>query len=52
MSKERIQSIKNEANSAKEKLMSLEDKLLNNGAIKEAEQLNKIIAKLELWQNR
>lgn len=52
MKKEIVKEIKNDANSAKEQLMRLEDKLLNNGAIKEAEQLNKIIAKLEIWQNK
>lgn len=52
MKKEEINNIKSEANHAKESLMSLEEKLIDIGAIKEAEQLNKIIMKLEIWQNR
>lgn len=50
--KSKISHYKAEANAPKNRLIEIEDKLRNCGAIKEADQLSKIIGKLEAWQNR
>lgn len=48
----RLSSIKGDANAAKSRLIDVMDKLLCEGFIKEAEQLEKIIIRLEVWQNK
>ncbi len=52
MKNDKIESLKSDCNSPKEKLMSIQNQLNEIGAVKEAEQLDKIIIKLEVWQNR
>ena len=47
-----IASFKLEANSAKDKLIAIEDGLREMGAAKEANSLSTIIARLEAWQNK
>lgn len=49
---EYIENLKLEANSAKDKLMAIEDSLREVGAIREANGLSAIIARLEAWQNK
>ena len=50
--KERIESLKSDANSAKERLMNIAQELYQERAIREAKSLETIIAKLEAWQNK
>lgn len=47
-----VKHIKAEAESAKWKLIELRENLYAAYACKEAEQLGKIIARLEAWQNK
>lgn len=49
---EYINNLKLEANSAKDKLMDIEDSLREVGANREANSLSTIIARLEAWQNK
>lgn len=49
---ELIKGLKHECNSPKRDLMDIQRQLLNAGATKEAEQLGKIIGRLEAWQNK
>jgi hypothetical protein len=49
--REKIEEIKNDANRAKERLIDLLNQLEEIGATKEAEALDKIIVKLEVWQH-
>lgn len=49
---EYINNLKLEANSAKDKLMAIEDSLREVGANREANSLSTIIARLEAWQNK
>lgn len=49
---DRIARAKGEASKAKMELITLMDKLTDMGAVKEAEQLERIIIRLEVWQNR
>ena len=50
--KQRIESLKAEANNAKYKLMDIAEKLYQEKAIREAKSLETIITKLEAWQNK
>ena len=50
--KEAIARRKNDVNEAKHRLMEVQDSLYEIGAIKEADQLGQIIARLEIWQNK
>jgi threonine aldolase len=50
--KSEIQSLKSDCNEPKERLISVMNHLSEIGAVKEADQLEKIIIKLEVWQNR
>lgn len=50
--KEAIAKRKNDANEAKHQLIEVQDSLYEIGAMKEAEQLGRIIEKLEIWQNK
>ena len=43
--------LKGKANTAKMELISIYNSLVEHGCIKEAEKLDKIIIKLEVWQN-
>lgn len=47
-----VKEIKSECNNPKEKLIRIMDELLSSGNVKEAKQLEKIIIKLEIWQNK
>ena len=49
---EEISRIKDDANNAKHRLIELEMELYELGAIREANTLGTIIAKLEIWQNK
>ena len=49
---EEIQKIKEEANTAKDRLIRAMDELREMGAIREANSLETIIIKLEQWQNK
>lgn len=49
--KEIIEKAKSEANSPKDRLISILDELENAGATRDAKKLEKIIVMLELWQN-
>lgn len=46
-----VQKAKAEANSPKDKLISILHELEECGAIREAKKLESIIIKLEIWQN-
>ena len=48
----RLSRIKGDANSAKSRLIEVMSKLEDEGFTKEAEQLGKIIIRLEVWQNK
>lgn len=50
--KSKIQHYKDECNEAKGRLMEVLDGLYSIGANKEAQQLGKIIFRLEIWQNK
>lgn len=50
--KQRIEQLKSDVNVPKHKLMEIVDKLYYCGAIREAKSLEKIIIKLEIWQNK
>ena len=50
--KEQVERLKGEANNAKDRLISIEYALEEIGAIREAQTLGTIIAKLEAWQNK
>ena len=50
--KEEVRRKKDDANEAKHRLMNLQDELYAMGAVTDAEQLGKIIVRLEVWQNR
>lgn len=47
-----MESLKADANSIKERLMNIVQELYQERAIKEAQILETIIAKLEVWQNQ
>lgn len=47
-----VQRIKSEINPAKERLMRAADELREAGAIRDANSLETIIEKLEIWQNK
>lgn len=47
-----IMQAKSDCNKGKQELMRVQDRLFDIGAIKQAEQLGKIIYRLESWQNR
>ena len=49
--KEIIEKAKSEANSPKDRLISILDELENAGATMDAKKLEKIVVMLELWQN-
>lgn len=49
--KREVERIKGDANTAKEKLMRLVDELIEAGAVREAVRLEKIVERLEIWQN-
>lgn len=46
-----IEKTKREANSPKDKLISILDELESAGATRDAKKLEKIIVLLEVWQN-
>ena len=50
--KSKINHYKTECNPAKERLIEMMHNLYSIGANKEAEQLEKIIIRLEVWQNK
>ena len=50
--KEVIDRAHADANSAKDRLISIMDYLEEHGAMKQAEDLGKIILRLEIWQNK
>ena len=50
--KEQIEEIKDGAETAKMRLVWIEDQLREIGAIREANSLATIITKLEMWQNK
>ena len=50
--KSKVQHYKGECNVAKSRLIEVMDSLLSIGAYKDAEQLEKIIIRLEVWQNK
>ena len=50
--REKIASIKTEANKPKELLMNMLYKLEEAGAIADANKIRKIIISLEIWQNK
>lgn len=47
-----IHQAKSDANTAKDRLISIEYELRDIGAIREANTLSTIICKLETWQNK
>ena len=47
-----VQTLKGDANVAKDRLMMIEDKLREIGAVRDANSLSTIIEKLEIWQNK
>lgn len=47
-----VQTLKGEANVAKDRLMLIENKLREIGANREANSLSTLIEKLEIWQNK
>lgn len=47
-----LERLKANANTAKERLMEIEDALREAGFIREANSLSAIIGKLEVWQNK
>lgn len=47
-----VSRCKSDANAPKNRLIEIESALRDCGALKEADQLSKIIARLEAWQNR
>lgn len=49
---EKIESIKSDANEAKSRLIDLMYELRDIGANREANSLETIVCKLEVWQNR
>lgn len=50
--REQVDRLKNEANNAKDRLISILYELEEIGAIREAQTLGTIIGKLETWQNK
>lgn len=50
--KEAVSKCKDEASAPKERLIEIMDKLLEAGARREAASLERIIIRLEVWQNR
>lgn len=50
--RETFDRITNEINNPKSELIRIMDKLYNNGMEKEAEQLGRIIARLEAFQHK
>lgn len=48
----KIYDLKDDANVAKERLMEIADELREAGGIREANSLETIIWKLEVWQNK
>lgn len=50
--KQRIEQLKSDVNAPKHKLMEVVDKLYECDAVREAQSLEKIIIKLEIWQNK
>lgn len=48
----KVEHLKNETLSAKSRLIEVHGELLSIGAIKDAEQLERIIIRLETWQNK
>lgn len=51
MDKDALEKLLSEANSAKHKLIRIEDELRTIGAERKANTLSKIIERLESWQN-
>lgn len=49
---EKISALKRDASSPKSRLMAIENSLREAGALREANGLKVIIARLEAWQNR
>ena len=49
---EEIRRANDDANSAKERLMEIEARLWEAGAVRKAKSLGTIIAKLEEWQHK
>lgn len=47
-----VQTLKGDANVAKDRLIDIENKLREIGAVREANSLSVIIEKLEIWQNK
>lgn len=47
-----VMQIKNDVNTAKDRLIRIEYELRELKAIREANTLSKIIEKLEIWQNK
>ena len=47
-----IESLKRDANTPKERLMDIAQKLEDAGGIREAKSLWGLIEKLEIWQNK
>lgn len=47
-----IKKAQDDANAAKERLISIMYELEEAGAIRQARSLEKIIARLEVWQNK
>ena len=50
--KSKVDKCKSDCNEAKSRLIEVMNSLLSIGAGKEAEQLEKIIIRLEVWQNK
>lgn len=50
--KQKIEQLKSDVNTSKHKLMEIVDKLYECSAVREAKTLEKIIVKLEIWQNK
>lgn len=50
--KAKIESLKADANTAKDRLMKIAEELYEAGAIREAKSLETIVVKLEVWQNK
>lgn len=50
--RDEIERIKSEVNPAKERLMRAADELREIGAVREANTLETIIERLEIWQNK
>jgi len=49
---EEIEKLKSDANTAKDRLLSIASELEHYGAVRESKSLLTIIGKLEYWQNK